>query len=76
MVVDDHVTAYLPDVQAVIPYLYQAHYLVGDDVEDEDVERMVAGIDEEPFEPSLAAVYPPADVIGHQEAEGGRNGER
>ena len=71
-----HVTAYLSDVQSVIPYLYQTHHLIGDDVEDEDVKRVVAGIDEEPFEPALAGINPSADVIGHQESEDGGDGER
>ena len=76
MVVYHHVTAYLPDVQAVVPYLDQTHHLIGDDVENEDVKRVVAGIDEEPLEPTLAGINPPADVIGHQESEDGRDGKR
>lgn len=71
-----HVASYLSDVQSVIPYLYQTHHLIGDDVEDEDVKRVVAGIDEEPFEPALAGINPSADVIGHQESEDGGDGER
>ena len=45
-------------------------------MEDEDIKRVVAGIDEEPLEPTFAGIYPSADVIGHQESEDGRGGER
>ena len=44
-------------------------------MEDEDIKRVVAGIDEEPLEPAFAGIYPSADVIGHQETEDGRDGE-
>ena len=70
-----HVTAYLSDVHSVIPYLDETHHLIGDDVEDEDVECMVAGIDEEPLEPTFAGINPSTDVVSHQEAEDGRDGE-
>lgn len=56
MVVYHHVAANLSDVHSVVPYLNQTHHLVGDDVEDENVQRMVASIDEEPLEPSLAGI--------------------
>lgn len=45
-------------------------------MEDEDIERMVAGIYEEPFEPVLPFIYPAADVVGHQEPEGSWYRER
>ena len=70
-----HVTAYLSDVQSVVPYFYQAHHLIGDDVENKDVECVIAGIDKESLEPAFAGIDPPTDIIGHQEAEDGRDGE-
>ena len=73
---DYHVTANLSAVETIIPYFQQTDRLIGDDVEDKDVERMVAGIHQKPFEPVLSFVNPSADVEGHQEAENGRNGER
>ena len=72
---DDHVAAYLTGIQTVIPDLEQADGLVGNDVEDEDVERVVAQLSQESFHHLLATVDPAADVIGHQEAEQGRDGE-
>ena len=69
MIVDDHMTAYLSWVKVIVPDLQQTDYLVGDDVEDEDVEGMVARIDQEPFESILSLINPTADVEGHQEAE-------
>ena len=66
---DDHVATYLTDVKAVVPYLQQTDRLVGDNVEDEDVERVVASIDEELFQPSFVFVEPHADIISHQETE-------
>ena len=69
MIVNHHVTADLSDVETIVPYLQQTDRLVGDDMEDKDIECMVAGIYEEPFEPVLPFVYPTADVVGHQESE-------
>ena len=66
---DDHVATYLTDVKAVVPYLQQTDRLVGDNVEDEDVERVVASIDEELFQQSFVFVEPHADIISHQETE-------
>ena len=68
-------TAYLSYVQTVVPYLDKTHHLIGDDVEDEDVQGVVACIDKEALAPSLAGVYPPANIVGHQESENGRHGE-
>ena len=66
---DDHVAANLPDVETVVPYLQQTNHLIGNDVEDEDVERVVARIDEELLQAAFVPVEPEADVVGHQEAE-------
>jgi hypothetical protein len=40
---------YLTDIQAVVPYLYQANHLVGYNVEDKDIQRVVARIYQESF---------------------------
>ncbi len=37
-------TSYLTDVKAVIPYLYQTHHLIGYDMEDKDIQCVVADI--------------------------------
>ena len=76
IVVDYHMTAYLTDVEPVIPDLNETYHLVGDDVEDEDVERVVAGIDQKSLEDAVSAVDPSADVVGHQEAKDGGDGQR
>ena len=76
MVVYHHVTAYLSRVKSVVPYLQQTHHLVGDDVEDEDVQRVVACIYQEFLDQALCAVNPAADVIGHQEAQQCGYGQR
>ena len=49
--------------------------LVGKDVEDEDVQCMVACINKELFEFAVVLIDPVAEVIGHQESQDGRNGE-
>lgn len=67
MFVDDHVTAYLSRVEAIVPDLQQADGLVGNDMEDEDIERMVADIDEKLFESVVMFIEPTTEVIGHQE---------
>ena len=72
MVMDDHVTANLSGVEAIVPDLQQADGLVGDDMEDEDIERMVACVDQELFELVVVFIEPATEVIGHQEAENGR----
>ena len=71
MFVNDHVTANLSRVEAVVPYLQQADRLVGDDMEDEDIKRMVAGVDQELFDFVVMFIDPVAEVVGHQEAENG-----
>ena len=42
-------------------------------MEDEDVERMVTDIDEKLFESVVMFIEPAAEVVGHQEAQDGRN---
>ena len=68
-------TANLPGIEAIVPDLQQADGLVGDDMEDEDIEGMVAGVDQELLEPVVVFVDPAAEVVGHQEAEDGWDGE-
>ena len=50
---NDHVASYLSRVKSVIPYLQQAYGLVCYDMEDEDVERVVASIGKEPFQSGI-----------------------
>ena len=64
-----HVASYLVDVETVVPYLDQADYLVGYDVEDKDVKCMVACVGKELLELPLMLVEPAADVVGHQESQ-------
>ena len=73
---DDHVASNLTDVQAVIPDLEKTHRLIGNDVEDKDLKRMVADIYQHTLQDVFMSVYPLADVVGHQETEQGRDGER
>ena len=75
-VVYHHVAAYLAAIQSVIPYLHKTHHLIGHDVEDEDVQRVIACIDEEALQQILTAIDPSADIVGHQEAHQGGDGER
>ena len=74
VLVDDHVAAYLAPVQAVVPDFDGRHDLEGDNVEDEDVARVVAAIDEEALHDALVAVKPRGDVMDHQETDGAREG--
>ena len=75
MIVYDHVTTDLSRVEVIVPDFQEADGLVGDDMEDEDIERMVAGVDQELFELVVVFIEPAAEVVGHQEAENGRYGE-
>ena len=75
MVVYDHVATDLSRVEVIVPDFQEADGLVGDDMEDEDIERMVAGVDQELFELVVVFIEPAAEVVGHQEAENGRYGE-
>jgi len=75
MIVYDHVATNLSRVEVIVPDFQEADGLVGDDMEDEDIERMVAGVDQELFEPVVVFIEPAAEVIGHQEAENGWYGE-
>lgn len=75
MIVYDHVATNLSRVEVIVPDFQEADGLVGDDMEDEDIERMVAGVDQELFELVVVFIEPAAEVIGHQEAENGRYGE-
>jgi len=75
MIVYDHVATNLSRVEVIVPDFQEADGLVGDDMEDEDIERMVAGVDQELFEPVVVFIEPAAEVVGHQEAENGRYGE-
>ena len=72
---DNHVTAYLTPIETIVPDLEQTYRLIGNDVEYEDVERMVACIDEEALQKALMSVEPLTDVIGHQEPEQCRYGQ-
>ena len=73
MIVYDHVATNLSRVEVIVPDFQEADGLVGDDMEDEDIERMVAGVDQELFEPVVVFIEPAAEVVGHQEAQDGRN---
>ena len=75
MIVYDHVATNLSRVEVIVPDFQEADGLVGDDMEDEDIERMVAGVDQELFELVVVFIEPAAEVVGHQEAENGRYGE-
>ena len=75
MVVYDHVATDLSRVEVIVPDFQEADGLVGDDMEDEDIERMVAGVDQELFESVVVFIQPTAEVIGHQETEYGRYGK-
>ena len=75
MIVYDHVATDLSRVEVIVPDFQEADGLVGDDMEDEDIECMVACIDQELFEFVLVFIEPAAEVIGHQEAQDGREGE-
>ena len=44
-------------------------------MEDEDIERMVADIDEKLFESVVMFIEPTTEIVGHQEAQDGRNGK-
>ena len=76
MVVYDHVTTDLSRVEVIVPDFQEADGLVGDDMEDEDIERMVACIDQELLELVVMFIDPAAEIVGHEESENGRNGER
>ena len=76
MFMDDHVTANLSGIEAIVPDFQQTDGLVGDDMEDEDIERMVACIDQELLELVVVFIDPAAEIVGHEESENGRNGER
>ena len=75
VLMDHHVTAYLTDVETVVPDLQQAHRLVGHDVEDEDIEGAVADIGERTLQPTIMTVDPLTDVVGHQETDECRYGQ-
>ena len=75
MFMNDHVTANLSGIEAIVPDLQQTDGLVGDDMEDEDIKGMVANIDQQLFEFTWMFVNPTAEVVGHQESEDGRDGE-
>ena len=73
---DHHVTTDLSGVEAIVPDFQQTHRLVGDDMEDEDIQGMITGIDQELLDSPRMFVDPLADVIGHQKAKDGWYGER
>ena len=75
MLVYDQMAAHLQPVEAVIPYLDEAYGLERHDVEDEHAEGVVAAIDEEAPQGVVPAVDDGADVVGHQEAENGGDGQ-
>ena len=76
MFMDDHVTTDLSGVEAIVPYLQQADGFVGDDMEDEDIEGMVACIDQQLFEFVVVFIQPATEVVSHQEAQYGGEWER
>jgi hypothetical protein len=76
VLVNHHVATYLSDVKAIVPYLYQTDCLIGNNVEDKDVKRVVACIDKKPFQNVVFPVKQHADVVCHQESQKGRNRER
>ena len=63
-----HVATYLSHIQAVVPYLYQANRLVGHNVEYKNVQRVVACIYSETFQPVVFLIQQQTDVVGHEEA--------
>ena len=73
---DDHVASDLMDVETIVPYLHKTDYLIGHDVEDEDVERVITSVRQELLQFPFMFVEPTADVIGHQESQQGRKGQR
>ena len=75
MFVDDHVTSNLSWIEAIVPDLQQTDGLVGEYVEDEDIQCMVACINKELFEFAVVLIDPAAEVIGYQEAQYGWYGE-
>ena len=75
MFMDDHVTAYLSRIEAIVPDLQQTDGLIGYDMEDEDIEGVIARIDQQLLELPVVFINPTAEVVGHQESEDGRDGE-
>ena len=75
MFVDDHVTANLSRVETIVADLQQTDGLIRDDMEDEYIERMVTDIDEKLFESVVMFIEPTTEIVGHQEAQDGRNGK-
>ena len=66
---DYHVTSYLVDVKSIVPYLYETDNLIGYDVEDKDIERMITCVNKKLLEPPLMLIKPATDIIGHQESQ-------
>ena len=76
MLVDDHVAANLTGIEAIIPDFHQTDSLVGDNMEDEYIEGMVASINQPLLNSPIVFINPAAEVIGHQKTEDGRDGQR
>ena len=53
---DYHVTSYLVDVKSIVPYLYETDNLIGYDVEDKDIERMITCVGKELLESPLRLI--------------------
>ena len=76
MLVDDHVAANLTGIEAIIPDFHQTDSLVGDNMEDEYIEGMVASINQPLLNSPIVFINPAAEVMGHQKTEDGRDGQR
>ena len=76
MIVYHHVATYLLYVQPVVPNLDQAYRLVCYDMEDKDVQRMVASVDQKPLYPVVFPVNQHTHVICHQESQQCGYGQR
>ena len=75
MIVDDHVTTNLSGIEAIVPYFQQADNLIGDDMENEDIQRMITCINQPLLDSPIVFINPAAEVIGHEKTEDGRDGK-
>ena len=75
MFVDDHVTANLSGIETIVPDFQQTDDFVGDDMKDEDIQGVVADINQHLFEFPVVFIDPAAEVIGHQESQDSRDGK-
>ena len=71
---DDHVAADLAPVKAVVQDFQGGHQFEGNDVGHEDIERVVAAIDQEALHDAVVTVKPRGEVMHHQETDGAGEG--